>query len=73
MQLVAAIILRTSCSKTTVVIVVIYIMSVYMYAYEVKCEDEFVNCFYPTVNKFPERDNKDVLYCIVLYCITARS
>ena len=40
-----------------------------MYAYEVQREDEFVNCFYPTVNKFLEKDNNDLLYCIVLYCI----
>ena len=33
----------------------------YTYAYEVQCEDEFVNCFYPTVNKFLERDNKDYI------------
>ena len=44
-------------------------MSVYMYAYEVQCEDDCVNCFYPTVNKFIGRDNKDLLNCIVLYCI----
>ena len=46
-----------------------YLMSVHMYAYEVQREDEFVNCFYPTVNKFLEKDNNDLLYCIVLYCI----
>ena len=39
-----------------------------MYAYEVQCEDELVNSFYPIVNKFLEKDNKDLLYCIVLYC-----
>ena len=42
------------------------LMSAYMYAYEVQCEDECVNCFYPTVNKFLGRDNKDLWYCIVL-------
>ena len=64
MQLVvyAAIILHASCSKT-VLGYCSYFMSVYMYAYEVQCEDEFVNCFYPTVNKFLKRDNKDLLYC----------
>ena len=40
-----------------------------MYAYEVQNEDECVNCFYPTVNKCLGRDNKDLLHCIVLYCI----
>ena len=46
-------------------------MSVYMHAYKVQCEDECVNCVDPTVNKRleVERDNKDLLYCIVLYCI----
>ena len=40
-----------------------------MYACEVQCEDECVNCFCPTVNKFLGRDNKDSLYYIVLYCV----
>ena len=68
MQLVvyAAIMLRTSRSKTALCYCS-YLMSVYMYAYENQCEDEFVNCFYLTVNTFLERDNTD---CIVLYCIT---
>ena len=46
-----------------------YLISVDMYAYELRCEEEFVNCFYPTVNKFLERDNKDLLYCIVLHVV----
>ena len=37
-----------------------------MYANEVQCEDEFVNCFYPTVTKCLERDNKDLLYCTIV-------
>ena len=44
-------------------------MSVYMYAYEVQCEEECVNCFHPTESKFLGRDNKKLLYCVVLYCI----
>ena len=36
-----------------------------MYAYEVQCEDDFINCFYPTVDTFLERENTDLLYCIV--------
>ena len=39
-----------------------------MHAYEVQCEDDFVNGFYPTVNKFLESDNKDLLYCIDCTC-----
>ena len=43
-----------------------------MYAYEVHCEDEYIKYFYPTVNKFVGRDNKDVLLLCCL-CANGRS
>ena len=42
-----------------------------MYAYEVQCEHEFVNCFYPTVNKFLEREIIKIYYIVlcIVYCM----
>ena len=47
--------LRTPCSKTVLLLLYLFNVSIlyyYMYAYEVQCEEEFVNSFYRTVNKF---------------------